>query len=320
MRAICPNPTIDRLVLLGELVPGRVDRARQNQAHPAGKSVSAARGARANGVEPDVRVLLPEQGSQWYLASAAAEGLALRVHLVPGTVRESIIVLEDSGRVSVLNGTGAEVSATDWADFVEGALAGLAADEWVVCSGSFPPGVGPDAVASLTARVADAGGRLALDTGPGWLTAALAGSGRPALISPNLAEAESILSGRIAPEPTSVESDALDRAVVAARGLRALGVPSVVVTAGSAGLAWADPEGSGTLAGLSVVVRNPIGAGDAFLGGLVARLEQGMPFADAVRWGMATSAAAIEQFSPGAAEAGRVLVHHQAITAAASGA
>ncbi|PFG17804.1 1-phosphofructokinase/6-phosphofructokinase 2 [Propionicimonas paludicola] len=320
MRAICPNPTIDRLVLLDELVPGRVDRVRQNQAHPAGKSVSAARGARANGVQADVRVLLPEQGSGWYLATAVEEGLRIGATLVPGTVRESIILLEDSGRVSVLNGTGAEVSADAWTDFLTESLTRLEPEEWVVCSGSFPPGVGLSAVTSLAARVAEVGGRLALDTGPGWLSAALAGLVKPELISPNLAEAESILSGQIAPEPTSVDADALDRAAAAADGLRALGVRWVVVTAGSAGLAWSGPDGSGTLTGLVVEVRNPIGAGDAFLGGLVARLEQGVRFAEAVGWGMATSSAAIEQFRPGAADPARVQLHHQAIETARVGA
>lgn len=319
MRVICPNPTIDRLVLLGELMPGRVDRARENQSHPAGKSVSAARGVRANGVQPDVRVLLPEQGGPWYLDTAAAEGLALREHLVPGTVRESIIVLEDSGRVSVLNGTGAEVTPADWTAFVESSLAGLDAGEWVVCSGSFPPGVGLAAVGSLAAQVAGAGGRLAMDSGPGWLSAALSEPVLPDLISPNLAEAESLLSGRIGPESTSVEADALARAEVAARGLRGLGITSVVVTAGSAGVAWADPDGAGTLAALPVTVSNPIGAGDAFLGGLMARLERGERFADAVAWGMATASAAIEQFCPGAADPARVLVHHEAIEKAARG-
>ena len=186
-------------------------------------------------------------------------------------------------------------------------------------SGSFPPGVGLAAVGSLAAQVAGAGGRLAMDSGPGWLSAALSEPVLPDLISPNLAEAESLLSGRIGPESTSVEADALARAEVAARRLRGLGITSVVVTAGSAGVAWADPDGAGTLAALPVTVSNPIGAGDAFLGGLMARLERGERFADAVAWGMATASAAIEQYCPGAADPARVLVHREAIEKAARG-
>ena len=45
-------------------------------------------------------------------------------------------------------------------------------------------------------------------------------------------------------------------------------------------------------AGIEVDVVNPIGAGDAFLGGLVAWLEVGWGFPEAVRWGMATACSA----------------------------
>ncbi len=310
MLAVCPNPTIDRLVVLAELLPGTVDRARENKAFPAGKSVSAARGSRANGARPEVLVLLPTTGADWYLATLRAEGMEVAAHAYPGTVRESIIVIEDSGRVTVLNGTGAPVEQPDWDAFVDAAVARTRPGDWVVCSGSFPPGVGPEALAGFVAAVTRAGGRLALDTGPAWMPYALSGAALPSLVTPNLAEAEAILAGGTPVESTSVGADALERAEAAAAALHARGIESVVVTAGSAGLAWASAGGSGRLPGRRVVVRNPIGAGDAFLGGLVARLERGTPFAEAVAWGMATSCAAIEQWSPGGASPDRVAHFH----------
>ncbi len=313
MLAICPNPTIDRLVSLDQLLPGTVDRVRENRAYPAGKSVSAARGSLANGVSPAVHVLLPTAGSDWYLDTLRAEGMDVTAHPYPGNVRESIIVLEDAGRVTVLNGPGAPVTAEVWGAFVEAVTARVTPAEWVVCSGSFPPGVGPEALAALVAAVVAAGGRLALDTGPAWMPFALAGPVQPALITPNLAEAEAILSGETVQESTGIGEDALDRAEQAAAGLHGWGIEAVVVTAGSAGLAWATDAGGGRLPGQDVVVRNPIGAGDAFLGGLVSRLEAGCDFAEAVRWGMATSCAAIEQWSPGGARSERVAHFHALI-------
>lgn len=306
MLAVCPNPTIDRLVVLAELLPGTVDRARENKAFPAGKSVSAARGSRANGARPEVLVLLPTTGADWYLSTLRAEGLDVAAHFYPGAVRESIIVIEDSGRVTVLNGTGAQVDQPDWDAFVDAAVARTRPSDWVVCSGSFPPGVGPEALAGFVAAMTGAGGRLALDTGPAWMPYALSGPALPSLVTPNLAEAEAILAGGTPVESTSVGAGALERAEAAAAALHGRGIESVVVTAGSAGLAWATADGSGRLPGQPVAVRNPIGAGDAFMGGLVARLEQGTPFAEAVAWGMATSCAAIEQWSPGGASGDRV--------------
>ena len=313
MLAVCPNPTIDRLVVLAELRPGTVERVRESHAYPAGKSVSAARGGLANGAHPLVLALLPVTGSPWYLETLRAEGMDVVAHAYPGTVRESIIVIEDGGRVTVLNGTGAPVSAVAWEAFVDLAMARTRPGDWVVCSGSFPPGVGPGALAGFVAGVTGAGGRLALDTGPAWLPHALSGPALPSLVTPNLAEAEAVLAGGAEVENTWVGVDALPRAEAAARGLHARGIASVVVTAGSAGLAWATDAGSGSLPGQPVAVRNPIGAGDAFTGGLVARLEQGLGFADAVAWGMATSCAAIEQWSPGGAPADRVEHFHALI-------
>ena len=315
MLAICPNPTIDRLVILHTLAPGTVDRVRENRAYPAGKSVSAARGSLANGAAPRVLVLLPTTGSDWYLDTLRAEGMDVSSHPCPGAVRESIILIEDDGRVTVLNGPGAPVTEATWDGFVESSTAGLRPGEWVICSGSFPPGVGPEALSGLVAAIAGTGARLALDTGPTWMPLAIRGPALPALITPNLAEAEAILTGETAPEETGVGDDALARAAGAASGLHERGIAAVVVTAGSAGLAWANHEGAGVLPGQKVVVRNPIGAGDAFLGGLVSRLEAGVDFAEAARWGMATSCAAIEQWSPGGATAHRVSHFHDRITA-----
>ncbi len=315
MLAICPNPTIDRLVILDILVPGMVDRVRENRAYPAGKSVSAARGCLANGAAPRVHVLLPTTGSDWYLDTLRSEGMDVTSHACPGAVRESIIVLEDGGRVTVLNGPGAPVSEARWDEFVQASTVGLRPGEWVICSGSFPPGVGPDALAGLVSAIAATGARLALDTGPAWMPFALRGPDLPAMITPNLAEAEAILTGEAAPEATGIGDDALARAAGAAAGLYDRGIEHVVVTAGSAGLAWATRQGAGVLPGRKVNVRNPIGAGDAFLGGLVSRLEAGLDFADAAGWGMATSCAAIEQWSPGGATAKRVSHFRHLITA-----
>lgn len=298
MLVVCPNPTIDRQVFLAALEPGSVLRARENKAFPAGKAVSAARGARANGASPEVHVLLPEIGSQWYEEKLGDEGLNAVIHRCPGEVRETVLVYEDDARVTVINGSGAPVGPGRWAQFVAAVTALVLPGGWVVCSGSFPPGLGDAEVTEFVSGIGRAGGRLALDTGPGWLAAGIAG--RPALISPNLAEAEAVLDGR-ATESVEPGQDALHRAELAAIKLHSRGVGQVVVTAGSAGAAWATSQSTGKLPGIRVEVRNPIGAGDAFLGGLVASLETGSTFPEAVRWGMGTACAAIGQWSPGAA-------------------
>ena len=316
MLVVCPNPTVDRQVILSAVEPGNVLRASENKAFPAGKAVSAARGSRANGARPEVHVLLPDEGADWYETTLRDEGMNVVSHRYPGVVRETILLYEDSGRVTVINGNGAAVEPERWREFVKAVCDRILPGGWVVCSGSFPPGVTEADVTDFVTRVVRAGGRLALDTGPTWLAAGIAG--RPALISPNLAEAEAVLSGADTPEPVEPGADALRRAELAAVKLQSRGVSHVTVTAGAAGVAWATPDGTGKLPGIEVDVRNPIGAGDAFLGGLLSWLEVGWSFPEAVRWGMATACAAIGQWSPGAASAEDAARYHARLTPAES--
>ncbi len=314
MLVVCPNPTVDRQVILPAVEPGNVLRASENKAFPAGKAVSAARGSRANGARPEVHVLLPDEGADWYETTLRDEGMNVISHRYPGVLRETILLYEDSGRVTVINGNGADVEPERWREFVKAVCDRILPGGWVVCSGSFPPGVTEADVTDFVTRVVRAGGRLALDTGPAWLAAGIAG--RPALISPNLAEAEAVLSGAETPEPVEPGADALRRAELAAVKLQSRGVSHVTVTAGAAGVAWATPDGTGKLPGIDVEVRNPIGAGDAFLGGLLSWLEVGWSFPEAVRWGMATACAAIGQWSPGAASAEDAARYHARLTPA----
>lgn len=308
MLVVCPNPTVDRQVFLTALEPGNVLRASDNKAFPAGKAVSAARGSLANGARPEVHVLLPEEGAAWYETTLAAEGMNLTAHRYPGIVRETVLLYEGSGRVTVINGNGAAVEPERWREFVKAVCERILPGGWVVCSGSFPPGVEAADITDFVTRVQRAGGKLALDSGPAWLAAGI--TGRPTLISPNLAEAEAVLAGTDQPEPVEPGGEALRRAELAAVKLQSRGVAYVTVTAGSAGVAWATPAGTGRLPGIEVEVRNPIGAGDAFLGGLVSWLEVGWSFPEAVRWGMATACAAIGQWSPGAASAEDAARYH----------
>jgi tagatose 6-phosphate kinase len=105
---------------------------------------------------------------------------------------------------------------------------------------------------------------------------------------------------------------ALRRALPAAARLIESGPRVVVVTAGAAGAAlavgssWEEPAGRGAAAPAlrwfpahEVRVRNPIGAGDAFVAGFAVALANGERPEDAVHAGMASAAASTEHWWPG---------------------
>lgn len=303
MLAICPNPTIDRQVFVSALNPGSVSRAHRNQAWAGGKPVDAIRAMQAHAVNPPMLVLLPQENPD-YVGLLKNEGIKALPVTVPGTMRETIALYEDTGRATIINGQGAEVSPADWTAFCDAARTHARGQDWVIISGSFPPGVSGEQVIELIEAARHDGAKIALDTGSSWLQAAL--PAHPDLITPNLSEATLALGGEQTIESVEVDPEDITRAVAAAEALVQQGVAYAVVTAGAAGTAWATADASGSVPIAKVDVVSPIGAGDAFIGGLMARYAAGADFGDAVRWGVATAASAITQWVPGRAHARQV--------------
>jgi len=77
----------------------------------------------------------------------------------------------------------------------------------------------------------------------------------------------------------------------AAQAMRDLGVGHVVVSLGKQGALLADADGVWWANSPTIEEKNPIGAGDSMVGGLVWGLSQEMALPQALRWGIACGAA-----------------------------
>jgi 1-phosphofructokinase family hexose kinase len=289
-----PNLTIDRTLSIDELRPGEVLRFERAVVTPGGKGVNVARVARALGAAALLIGFLPGRTGTAGAALLADEGLTVRGVEVGGELRSTAVVLERSGRVTVLNEPGPPLAPGDWARYEAAVGQALANERVLACSGSLPPGAPGDAYGRLVALARECGAQAVVDVGGAQLAAAVAAGAD--VVTPNLAEAEGLLRGR-ADETVEAGDPAVvrERALVAARALVQRGAGRAVVTAAAAGAAVADGDEAWWLPGLSVAqVRNPIGAGDALVGGLALALERGEPFAAAVAAGMACGAASVE--------------------------
>lgn len=298
-----PNLTLDRTVTIDELRPGEVLRFDTAVVTAGGKGVNVARAARSLGAHALVVCFVPGRSGQAALALLSEEGHDVAGVPVPGEVRACSIVLERGGRVTVLNEPGPELEPAGWEAFertVEGRLAGSSA---LVCSGSLPPGAPDDAYARLV-RGATGDVVTLVDAAGAQLVHALAA--RPDAVTPNLAEAETVL-GRPSPDGLQPPPDkARARSVAAARELGKLGPHGVAVTAGAAGVAFASGDEAGWVAAPAVQVRNPVGAGDSFAAGFACARVDGAGVAEAVVAGVATAAASVETLLAGGVDAARV--------------
>jgi 1-phosphofructokinase family hexose kinase len=297
MRAVLiagPNLTIDRTLAIEELRPGEVLRFTAAAVTPGGKGVNVARVAREMGAPAVLAGFVPGRTGAAAAGLLADEGISLRGVPVGGEIRSTAVILERSGRVTVFNEPGPALASGDWERFEAEVADALEGHVVLACSGSLPPAAPIDGYARLVglARARDA--VAIVDVGGVALDAALAAGAD--VVTPNLAEAEGLLHGRADETVEAGDVEAVRaRGLEAARALVARGARSAVVTAAEAGAAVASADETWWVAAPPIAeVRNPIGAGDALVGGLGLALERGEAFGAAVAAGMATGAASVE--------------------------
>src|SRR3954471_4735604 len=185
-----PNLTIDRTSTIPQLRPGDVLRLADVVVTPGGKGLNVARAALALGVPARLVAFVPGHTGRASAALIAAEGIDLVAVPAPGEIRSTSVILEPTGRATVLNEPGPALGPGDW-DAYEAALRAALDDHAVlVGSGSPPRGAPHDGYGRLVALAHAEGRRAVVDANPAALRAAL-GAG-PDVVTPNLAEAEGL--------------------------------------------------------------------------------------------------------------------------------
>ncbi|GLI01593.1 1-phosphofructokinase family hexose kinase [Phytohabitans aurantiacus] len=300
-----PNITVDRTVRLPELRLGSVLRPPRPAVTAGGKGLNVGRVAAAFGRRATLLAFEPDDDAVLIRRLFAAEPVDLVGVPVAGDVRVATIYLEDSGRVTVLNEPGPEISGEAWRRYEEAIAAELASGRHrtLVCSGSLPPGVPDDGYGRLVGIGHRFGVQVIVDAARAALADAVAAG--PDIVTPNLAEAAGVLWGHPDEEVHDGDPEVPERAQRAVRELCARGARSAAVTAGAAGTAYGDAASVTWVPTVQVPVVNPIGAGDSFVGGLVEAWETGVSGTAAIIFAVATATASVEQELAGGVDPAR---------------
>lgn len=304
MLIVGPNLTLDRTLWISELRPGEVLRFERAGITPGGKGVNVARVARSLSFPAHLVGFAAGRTGRAVAELIEDEGLSLSAVPVGGEVRSSAIVVEDDGRITVLNEPGPTISPADWARLESATQERLTADSMLICIGSSPPGTPSDGYSRLVECAHRASVPALVDAAGELLAAAL--EAKPDFVTPNLAEAEGLLQERSVEAVDTDTPDAPERAGAAAAALVRRGARVALVTAGAAGVAVAGAEGSWWMGAPAANVANPIGAGDAFVGGLCGALEGGAPLPAAVPRAVATATSSVESPLAGGVARARV--------------
>lgn len=281
------NPSVDRTMELdGPIVRGDVFRAVSVGDEAGGKGVNVARAVAHAGV-PAVAVL-PADDDDLLVKGLEAVGV-LPVNVPTGRPsRVNITVTEPDGTTTKFNDPGYELSPAVL-DAVASRLLGRSrAGDWVVLSGSLPPGAPAGWYADLTAALKEGGRRVAVDTSGAPLVATVReSSALPDLLKPNAEELASLTGD----DEAALEAD--PRAAVAVAGtLVTAGVGAVLLTLGSAGAALVTADGSWLASPPPITLRSTVGAGDASLAGYLLADLRGLSAPERLREAVAYGSAA----------------------------
>jgi 6-phosphofructokinase 2 len=159
--------------------------------------------------------------------------------------------------------------------------------KFVVASGSVPPGVPEDFFARVARHAKQLGAKCIVDTSGPALKAAIKQG--VALIKPNLVELSDLVGATL---------DTDSARIAACRTLTGDGhVEAVALTLGDQGALLVTAEKAFRAKPLAIETVSTVGAGDSFLGGLVAALASGDSLQHAFRVAVAAGSAAV--LSPG---------------------
>jgi 6-phosphofructokinase 2 len=277
------NPALDIATTTDRVVPEHKLRCEAPRYDPGGGGINVARAVHALG--GDALAIFPAGGSAGEMIRhlLQREGVAHQAVAIAGFTRESLAVEErESGKQYRFLLPGPQLGLEDQERCLDALAAAAAAAEFIVVSGSLPPGVPDDFYARVAALAKAQGKRLVLDTSG----AALQQAGHGVyLMKPSLRELEG-LTGR--------QIRGAGEELAAARQLVDEGrAEIVVVSLGAGGALLVTAEQAERFPAIAVAAKSSVGAGDSMLAGIVLGLTRGLPMREAVRLGIAAGAAAL---------------------------
>ena len=281
---LTPNPALDIACTADVVRPTIKIRTRDERYDPGGGGVNVSRVLHALGADTIALMLAGDVTGKEVGELLDAEGVAWQAVEIAGRTRISYTVHAADGGEFRFVPPGPVVRPAEW----QALLARLEgeAGEWIVASGSLPPGMPEDFYAQASDIAHRSGRKFALDSSGPALRQAV--GHRVDLLKLSLDEMR-FLTGHDLPDTAAIETElaALVRNG-AARG--------IAVSLGADGAILASANGLWRRSAIKVEVRSAVGAGDTFLAGMVLALSRGGDEAAALRFATASAAVAVSRY------------------------
>jgi 6-phosphofructokinase 2 len=260
---------------------------------PGGGGINVARIARVLGAS--VSAVFPAGGPTGDVVAdlLVAEGVPFHRVRIGGRTRESFTVNEESsGQQYRFVLPGPRLTFAERALCVDELRAAAGSAQFVVASGSLPPGVPADFYQQVAEVCSDVGTRLILDTSGTGLQHITSGV---FLLKPSIRELRECLGRELA---TEAEQVAAAQELVQRRRAQV-----VVVSRAHKGALLITPDAVQRVPAIKMRSGSGVGAGDAMVAAITVGLSRGWPLPKSVRFGVAAGAAMLT--TPGTAVCSR---------------
>jgi 1-phosphofructokinase len=271
------NPSVDRTVEVESLERGEVMRALGGRVDPGGKGINVSRALATHDLPTRAVVTVGGPEGEHLVTLLRATGIEIVPVRIRNSIRSNITVVEPDGTTTKFNEPGAELSAAELAAVFAAVRTAVESADWLVASGSLPPGTPAEVYADLIRLLSGTGTNIAVDTSGPALEAVLAAG--PTLVKPNRDELAEVTGRRL---------DSIADVVEAACRLRDLGARAVLASLGAEGAVLVDDDGAIHGRTPTVAPLSSVGAGDAMLAGFLAGGGIGEnALVEALAWGAA---------------------------------
>jgi 6-phosphofructokinase 2 len=282
------NPSVDIFVNVDRVEPTVKLRCSSPKRDPGGGGINVARVAHRLG--SNVSAIYPVGGALGKLLQRLIEREGIDSIVTPSHVetRENFTAFEnESGNQFRFVLPGATLHRAEWEACLDRLVSLPSKPKFVVASGSVPPGVPDDFFARVVKAAKKLGAQTVVDTSGASLTAVL--DEGVMLFKPNLNELSAMVGAPL--ETDALRINACRKLIISGRA------QAVALSLGEQGALLVTAKKVWKAQPVAIEVVSAVGAGDSFVGGMVAALAAGKPMDEAFRTAVAAGSAAV--MSPG---------------------
>lgn len=276
------NPCIDKSTAIAALLPEKKLRCTKPVLEPGGGGINVARAIKKLGGEAVAMYLAGGYNGNLISQLLAAEDVAGLPIVIKNDTRENIVVLDAAANQQYRFCMPGPEVADEELNLCMQTLSKVDHIEYIVVSGSLPPGVPPDFVGQLARYAKKHSIKMVVDTAGESLQKAL--DAGVYLIKPNMAELC---------EYAGKSSLTMDVATTFCREIISNGQCEIVLLSmGGAGALLVTENITSHITPPPVLRQSTVGAGDSMTAGMVLSLEKGWDVVSAAQYGVASGTAA----------------------------